>query len=256
MNHYLMKLILLLSSLVFSLESASGVVFLFEPNPGLTHATFAFDDTLSGGYSESVFAPIVPPNSGIWHTMNYPGYLVYSSAGPHVDSASLSLDITQAGGVPWFAANGSLSQSANLAGDMANMSVQFSSYFEGTMTGTSLAAALGSMSYNVSGVVSAHAGSYVNLNAQSYFYDHLGNFVASLGWSYSNVTPGAFSATVTPTILSSGLFLTDNLITVNGFITLQADPSSISITPVPEPSSFVFLLLGAAVLPVFRKRQV
>lgn len=244
-----------ITALCITIQSASATVFLFDPNPIKTYANLTFNDTLSGGYTESASASVVAPNAGIWRTMNYPGYMNYSSTTPHVDSASLSLDITQAGGVPWFAGTASLSQAANVAADVATLNVTFASYFEGTMSGTSLIAAMPLMAYNVSGVVSSHGGDYVNFNAQTDFYDNATNFIASIGWFYSNNTPGSFSTTVLPTLLVGSLFLTDNLITAQGFITLQADPSTISITPapVPEPASAALLLLGAAVL--LRRRK-
>jgi hypothetical protein len=241
-----MKPIGLFLGLIISTASTSATVFLFDPSPAKTQGTLSFNDTTAGGYSETVFAVNPLPNAGIWHTMNFPGYLNYASVGPHVDSANLTLDITQVAGVPWFAATAGLSQAANVSGDTATLSVQFASYFEGTMSGTSLLAAIPSMGYNVSGVVGGHLGSFVSFSAQTDFFDNANVLIATLGWTYSNTTPGPFAALVLPTFFVGGPVLTDNLITVQGFITLQADPSSISISPVPEPTSLALLVLGGA----------
>ena len=123
------------------------------------------------------------------------------------------------------------------------------------MSGVSLAASLPLLGYNVSGVVGANSAAYVNFNAQADFYDSGGFFVSSLIWNYTNTTPGAFSTTVNPIFIGSPV-LTDNLMTVNSIIQLQADPSSISITPtvvVPEPATGLLALVGVAAL-VARRR--
>jgi hypothetical protein len=94
---------LALCSLILSITCAksSAVVYLFDP--ALTSGAVSFDDTLAGGFSGAVGAGVVTPNAGIWRTMNYPAYQTYVSTVPHVDSASMNLDITQtATGVPWF----------------------------------------------------------------------------------------------------------------------------------------------------------
>jgi hypothetical protein len=234
--------------------TSPAVVYLFDP--ALTSGSATFDDTLSGGVLTTVSAAVVTPNAGIWRTMNYPAYLTYASGVPHVDSASLTLDITQTvSGVPWFAATASLSQAANVNGDPAYLTSVSTSYFEGIISGVNLAASLPLLAYNVSGVVGANSGAYVILNAKTDFYDSGGFYVSSLLWNYTNTTAGAFSTVVVPT-LGGPPVLTDNLMTVNSFLQLQADPSSISITPtnVPEPSAWVCLLGGLAAVAVRRRR--
>ena len=235
--------------------NSAAVVYLFDP--ALTSGSVSFDDTLAGGVVTTPSAPVVTPNAGIWRTMNYPAYLTYASGAPHVDSASLTLDITQTGsGVPWFAATASLAQAANVNGDTAYLTAVSTSYFEGIMSGVSLAASLPLLSYNVSGVVGVNSSAFVNLTAQADFYDSGGFFVASLLWNYNNTTPGAFSTVVIPTFIGSPV-LTDNLMTVNNLFKLTADPSSISVTPtvVPEPTAGLFALLGVAGLFAYRRRQ-
>lgn len=217
-----------------------------------------FDDSLSGGYSELVSAVNPAPNAGIWHTMNYPGYLNYTSAVPHLDSAKLNLNITQTAGVPWFAGAGGLAQVNNTAGNTAMLTVQYASYFEGSMVGTPIIPALSLMAYNVSGIVGTHAGSFVSFQAQIDYFDNNNIFIASIGWNYSNTTPGAFTTTVLPTFMAGSPFLTDNLVTAQGYFQLQADPSSINVAPViptPEPSALALLGVGCAGIMCTRNRK-
>lgn len=248
---------LALCSLILSITcgNSSAIVYLFDP--ALTSGSVSFDDTLAGGFSGAVGAGVVTPNAGIWRTMNYPSYQTYISGGPHVDSASMSLDITQtASGVPWFAATASLAQAGTVNGDTAYLTAVSTSFFEGLMSGVNLPASLPLLGYNVSGVVGVNSAAYVNFNAQADYFDSGGFYVSSLIWNYTNTTPGAFSTTVYPTFAGSP-FLTDNLMTVNSLIQLQADPSSISITPtvvVPEPATGLLALVGVAALAARRRR--
>lgn len=248
---------LALCSLILSITCGNSLAIVYLFDPALTSGSVAFDDTLAGGVLTTVSAGVVTPNAGIWRTMNYPSYQTYTSGGPHVDSASMTLDITQtASGVPWFAATASLSQAGVVNGDTAYLTSVSTSFFEGIMSGVSLAASLPLLGYNVSGVVGANSAAYVNFNAQADFYDSGGFFVSSLIWNYTNTTPGAFSTTVNPIFIGSPV-LTDNLMTVNSIIQLQADPSSISITPtvvVPEPATGLLALVGVAALVARRRR--
>lgn len=244
-----MKKLLPLSivALVLSCGTSSAVVNLFLTTS--TNGSGAFDDSASGGFSQTLTPlTITPDGAAPWHYMGYPSYLNFVSGGPHIDSASLTLDITQAAGVPFFQAAGSLSQVPTTLGTVSTLSFQFSSYFEGTMNGTPVAPAVALMGLNVSGTVGPTAGEYVDFIMKEFFFDNLGNPIGDLTWAYNNSTPGAtFGLTILP--VWSGLpALTDNLITVNGYIIVNADPSSISFSPVPEPTSGACLLLGAAVL--------
>ena len=248
---------LALCSLILSITcgKSSAIVYLFDP--ALTSGSVSFDDTLAGGFSSAVGAGVVTPNAGIWRTMNFPAYQTYVSGGPHVDSASMNLDITQtATGVPWFAATTSLAQAGTVNGDTAYLNGVSTSFFEGIMSGVSLVGSLPLMGYTVSGVVGANSGAYVKLTAKTDYYDSLGFPIASVFWNYTNSTPGAFSAPVIPTWSGSPV-LTDNLITVNSFIQLEADPSSISMTPmvaVPEPATGLLALVGVAAFAARRRR--
>lgn len=246
-----------LSALLLTLTcgTSSAAVFLLLPTS--TTGTGSFDDSTSGGFSETLTAPTITPNSGIWRTMNYPGFLTYASGGPHVDSASLTVDITQAAGVPFFQATGALTQAASSLSDVATLTFQFASYFEGSMTGTPVLPATALMGLNVSGTVGTLAGEYVDFQMKEFYFDNLNNPIGDLTWTYNNSTPGAtFSTTVFP-VWSGSPILTDNLITVNGFVTVSADPSSISFAPaiVPEPTVSVCLLAGAASLALRRRRR-
>ena len=233
-------------------QTSSAVVYLFEPS--LTSGAVNFNDTTAGGTSTTVTAPIVVPNAGAWHTMNYPGYMSYTSASPHVDSASINVDITQtATGVPWFATTGSIAQAGIVNGDTAILAANMTSFFEGPMVGVNLAASLPLMAYNVTGVVGTNSAAFVTLFGQLDYYDNLGFFMSSVFWNYTNTTPGPFSFPVTPTLVGSPV-LTDNLITVNGFYHLQADPSSISFAPVPEPASWAGALACGGLTFLRRRR--
>ena len=246
-----------LSALILILSCGSSFAAVSLLLPTSTMGTGAFDDTASAGYSETLSAPTITPNSGIWRTMNYPGFLTYASAGPHVDSASLTIDITQAAGVPFFQATGALTQLASSLGDVATLSFQFASYFEGSMIGTPVVPATALMGLNVSGTVGSLAGEYVDFIMKEFYFDNLGNPIGDLTWTYNNSTPSAtFGTTVFPTWSGSPI-LTDNLITVNGYIIVNADPSSISFAPaiVPEPTVSVCLLVGAAAIGARRRRR-
>ena len=130
------------------------------------------------------------------------------------------------------------------------------------MTGADPAAAAlaGLLDYSVSGFIGFNLGAFASLNAVLTYTETVGGApIGTLTWNYFNSTFGSFGPVpVTPVwapdILNLGGLLTSNLITVNGVITLQADPSSISIAPVPEPTAWVSLFLGAAALAGQRRR--
>ncbi len=241
-------------SLAFALAcgNSSAAVFLLLPTS--TTGSGSFIDSPSGGYSEALTAPAIVPNAGIWRTMNYPGFFNYTSAGPHVDSASLTMDITQAAGVPFFQAAGSIAQVASSLGDVAQLNFQFQSYFEGTMLGTPVVPATALMGMNLSGTVGALTGEYVDFLMKEFYFDHLGNPIGDLTWAYTNTTTSAVISTTIYPVWSGSPTLTDNLITIQGFIQANADPSSISFTPAPEPSSLSCLLIGATALAARRRR--
>ena len=183
----------------------------------------------------------------------------YASTGfPHVDTARMSVDITQAPGgplsMPWFAATAQLFQAGNVTGDTALLTATVSAGFEGFMTTTNPSSLLALLGYSVSGIIGTNPGAFASLNAQlDYYVGGGGPLIGSLIWNYSNVTPGPYAATVLPTWVGAAT-LGSNLIDVTGSINLQADPSSISITPVPEPTVFASLFLGAATLAGRRRR--
>ncbi len=239
--------------LILTCGSSSAVVNLFLPTS--TSGTGTFNDSVSGGFSETLTPlAITADGAAPWHFMGYPSYLNYVSGGPHVDSASLTLDITQVAGVPFFQTAGSLTQIPTTLGTVSTLIFNFSSYFEGLMTGTPVAPALALMGLNVSGTVGPTLGEFVDFQMQQFYFDNLGFPIGNATWSYNNSTPGAtFSSTVLP-VWSGSPVLTDNLITVNGFINVSADPSSISFTPAPEPTVSVCLLIGATALGARRRR--
>lgn len=253
------QLALLLASSLVALSAASAQVSLLLPTS--TFGTGSFVDAPSGGYSETLTAPTITPNAGVWRTMDYPGFFSFSSVGPHVDSASLNMGITQtvagSASMPFFSAAGSMTQLASSVGDVATLGFQFQSYFEGFMLGANPALALASLGINVSGTVGSVAGEYVSFNMQQDYFGPA--YIGTLAWSYTNSTPGAsFGLTVLPTWTFAGgsPTLTNNLISVQGFINVQADPSSISFAPVvaPEPGS-LSLLLAAGIWMGSRRRR-
>ncbi len=252
---------LLLATSLLSIASASAAVNLYKPTS--TIGSGAFDDSTSGGYSETLS---VGPLVGIWAPMDYPGFFSYSSVSPHVDSASLSMGLTQApaGGLtsmPFFSATGSLSQVASTLGTVSNLGFQFSSQFEGIMAGADPLLAMTFLGINVSGTVGSVPGEYVSFNMQQTYIDSVSFLnIGTLAWTYSNSIPSAtFSTTIYPTWTwtpSGSPVLTNNLIDIQGFINVQADPSSISFAPaeVPEPGAFALIVLGAGVWASVRRK--
>ena len=187
----------------------------------------------------------------------------YTSLIPHVDSATLNMGMTDviAGPacLPYFTAVGSLAQAGNVLGDPALLIFNFNSYFEGFMTGAdpSLPGVLNSLGMSLSGTVGTTPGEFVSLNMTQNYTDAV-SLVAlgTLTWSYSNITPGGFAATVIPTW--AGVPLTNNLITIAGTLVVQADPSTISFSlpaSVPEPGSLALLSLGALLRICSRPRR-
>lgn len=252
-----MKISPLLAALLLTVccgHASAQVIFYNDPGVSTT-GSVTFNDTASGGTSTTVFSPTIPFG---FQAMPNLGWMTYASTGlPHIDSASMNVDIDQVpggpGSIPWFAATATLSQTLNNNGDTAVLTGTMQTGFEGFMTGVNPGALLGLLSYSVSGVLGANTGAFAQLNAQLDYYETGGPFIGSLVWNSGLITgAGSYSTTVTPTW--SGGPLTSNLITVNGFITLQADPSSISITPVPEPTAWVSALFGAVALAGRRRR--
>lgn len=235
-------------------ERASAQVFFYNDPAVSTTGTIVFNDILSGGVSTTAFSPVIPFG---YQPMPNLGWMTYASTGaPHVDSASMNLDIDQVpggpGSIPWFAATATLSQAASVNGDTALLTGTVQTGFEGFMNGVNPSALLGLLGYSVSGILGTNTGAFATLNAQLDYYVTGGPLIGSLIWNQTFTGAGPYSGTVIPTW--SGGPLTSNLITVNGFIQLQADPSSISIAPVPEPTAGVSLFLGAAALGVRRRR--
>lgn len=240
-------------TLAFTCTTASAVVNLFLTT--ITNGSGFFDDTVSGGFSETLpNFTIVADGNAPWHAMNYPGALNYTSGGSHIDSASLKIDITQAAGMPFFQATGNMAQVPVTTATVSTLGYQFQSYFEGTMSGTPVTPALGLMGLDVSGTVGPTPGEYVDFVMKQFYLDSLGNAIGNLTWTYNNAIVGPFGPTTILPVWSGGPVLTDNLITVQGFITVTADPSSISFTPAPEPSSLACLLIGATALAARRRR--
>jgi len=256
-----MKYTAALAALLLGLcaERGSAQVLLYNVVGVPTTGSITFDDTLSGGATTTNLSPVIIL---LDQPMNNLGWMTYTSTGfPHVDTASMTVDITQALfpagplSIPWFAATASLVQTGSNTGDTAVLTGVVSAGFEGFMATSNPSSLLALLGYNVSGSVGTNPGAFASLNAQLDYYDSTGVpfLVGSLFWNYSNVTPGAFATTVFPTWVGAPT-LGANLIDVNGFITLQADPSSISISPVPEPTTFASLFLGAAMLAGRRRR--
>jgi hypothetical protein len=229
-------------------------------NPSATTGTGSFDDTVSGGFSETLASPTL---FGAPAPMNYPGFFAYASAGPHIDSASLVMGLSQAvagvASIPFFTASGSIAQVAITTGTTAQLGFQFQSKFEGFMVGADPNLALTFLGINISGTVGPTPGEYVNLTMQQIYIDCVTlNNIGTLAWNYSNTTAGLFSATVYPTWTPNfSPVLTGNLIDVQGFITVQADPSSLSFASiVPEPGSLSCILLATGLFAAGARRRV
>lgn len=127
------------------------------------------------------------------------------------------------------------------------------------MTGVNPSSLLALMAYSVSGIVGTNPGAFASMTATLNYNQTVGGApIGKLIWNFSTTTPGAFSVPVIPVwVAAPSPILTSNLVTVSGTITLQADPSSISIAPlnpVPEPTTLVSALLGAAALAGRRRR--
>ncbi len=273
-----MKYPSILATLLLTLccERASAQVYLFNGAGTSTIGAVFYNDAPSGGTFTSDFFPVVgfvgdqamfiPPLGPVLA----PTPLInYTSAFPHVDSAFMNVDITQTPfpglpgttGIPWFAATASLSQVGSVSGDTASLSATMGAGFEGFMTGADPAAAAlaGLLDYSVSGIIGTNPGAFASLNAVLTYTETVGGAtIGTLTWNYTNSIPGFYSVPVTPSWTPNLLVtpgpLTSNLIRVNGVITLQADPSSISIRPVPEPTAWFSLFLGAAALAGQRRR--
>ena len=239
-------------------ERAAAQVHIYNVAGTTTTGAIVFNDTASGGASTTSPSPFYPPGD---LQMNNLGWMSYASTGsPHVDTASMTVDITQAPfpagpmSIPWFAATASLAQTGSGTGDTASLMATVSAGFEGPMTMSSPPSLLPLLGYNVSGTIGTNTGAFASLNAQLDYYPGGGGpLIGSLNWDYLNTTPGPYTATVFPRWVGAPT-LGSSLIDVNGFIQLQADPSSISIDPVPEPGTFASLFLGAATLASRRRR--
>ena len=260
-----MKLPPILSSLVlalsaFAAERASAQVLIYNVLGTPTNGNIIFNDTVSGGTSTTISSgiPVLPLDL----PMNNIGWMTYTSTGfPHVDSASMTVDITQApggpGSIPWFSATASLAQTGAVTGDTAFLTSNVSAGFEGFMTPVNPASLTPLLGYLVSGIVGTNPGAFASFTAQLDYYDSspiTPVFVGSLFWNFSTTTPGPFATPVYPTWVGVPT-LGSNLIDVSGFIQLSADPSSISIRPVPEPAAMASLLLGAVALASRRRRE-
>jgi hypothetical protein len=104
-----------------------------------------------------------------------------------------------------------------------------------------------SRSYTVSGSVGTAAGSFVAFGGQMNFWDGATN--ASLGppllFNYFNSQTGAFTATVNASSFINAVNWPSTL-RITGDFFLIGDPSTITVTSVPEPSALA--LLGSAIL--------
>lgn len=249
-----MKISPLLATILLAVcaERASAQIFLYNGIGVATTGNIIFNDTPAGGFLDpnpTSFGPGDLP-------MNLFGWMNYTSGAGHVDSATMNVDITQTvTSIPWFAVTATLSQATSVNGDTAILTAASQTGFEGFMTGVNPALSTPLLGYAVSGILGTNTGAFVSLNAQLDYYVTGGPLVGSLFWNYSNFTPGPYATTVNPVWV--GGVLPGNLITVIGSLTLQADPSSISIAPahpVPEPTACVSLFLGAAALAGRRRR--
>ena len=250
----------ILATLIITLCAghASAQVLLYNVFGSPTTGNIVFNDTASGGTTTTVTSGI--PALPLDLPMNNIGWMTYASTVPHVDTASMTVDINQApggpGSIPWFSATASLQQTGAVTADTALLTSNVGAGFEGFMTPVNPSALLALLGYNVSGVVGTNPGAFASFNAQLDYYDSsvvVPFLVGSLFWSYSNFTPGSYATTVTPTWVGAPT-LGSNLIDVSGFIQLSADPSSISIAPVPEPSALASLFVGAVALASRRRR--
>ena len=268
-----MKYPSILATLLFTLcaERASAQVILFNGTGTVTTGAVIYNDAASGGDFTFDFFPGFVGDQLMYPPLTSTNLIAYTSAFPHVDSATMNVDITQTpfpganAGIPWFAATASLSQvGPPLTGTIATLTAIVNTGFEGFMTGAdpTAAAAAGLLDYSVSGIIGTNPGAYASLNAFLTYTETVGGAtIGTLTWSYTNLLVGSFGpVAVTPTwapnLLVTGLSgqLSSNLISVYGNITLEADPSSISIAPVPEPTAWVSLFLGAAALAGQRRR--
>ena len=257
-----MKTSPLLISLVLALcaERTEAQVLIYNVFGTPTAGNIIFNDTASGGTSTTVTSGI--PALPLDLPMNNIGWMTYTSTGfPHVDSGSMTVDINQApggpGSIPWFSATGSLAQAGAVTGDTAFLTSNVSAGFEGFMTPVNPASLTPLLGYLVSGIVGTNPGAFASFTAQLDYYDSsliIPVLVGSLNWSFSTTTPGPFATPVYPTWVGAPT-LGSNLIDVSGFIQLSADPSSISITPVPEPAAMASLLLGTVALASRRRRE-
>ena len=113
-------------------------------------------------------------------------------------------------------------------------------------------------SFSISGSV----GSYVDFGGQMNFWDVPTSgpaiFMGQLLFSYNNVSPGAFSTTVTSSGLITappGYVNSPDVIRITGDFFVAGDPSSISVESAPEPSTFVLAGLGIVGLAVTVRRR-
>ena len=255
-----MKYPALLATLLSALcaEHASAQVLIYNVFGTPTTGNIVFNDTASGGTTTTVTSGI--PALPLDLPMNNIGWMTYASTVPHVDTASMTVDINQApggpGSIPWFSATASLAQTGITTGDTAFLTSNVGAGFEGFMTPVNPSSLLALLGYSVSGVVGTNPGAFASFNAQLDYYDSalvVPAYLGSLVWSFSNVIPGPYATTLFP-IWTGGPTLGSNLIDVSGFIQLSADPSSISIAPVPEPSALASLVVGAVALAGRRRR--
>ena len=250
-----MKIPLLTSCLFISLGCgyASAAPTLSAGGTG----TIGFDDISSGGVlTTNALPPTI--SSSLPYVWGTPYDSLVPSVG-HVDHAAIDLNIQDAGGMPWVAGNATLTQLVATPGTIAQFSTNFNLAFTGLNPTDDISLALASMAYHVFGNVGGSSfGPFVFFSQHVDIFNSSSVHIHSLDWTFTDqVFNTTFNVFVTPQLNNYNLAsnqIGDSSISMVGTIFLQADPSSISIDPVPEPAAWSSFLLGLGGLLMKRRR--
>ena len=116
-------------------------------------------------------------------------------------------------------------------------------------------AGLVTRSYSISGIVNSTAG-FVAFGGEMSFWDGTTNtsLGAPLLFNYFNATPGPYNATVSASSFINAVNF-PNVLRVTGNFFVVADPSSITVNSIPEPSTLVLGAVGVLVMGLVTQRK-
>ena len=234
------------ATLVFSVTADAGISGTNIPFN--TNATIRFGDNLSfnGGSPGISYSPPVanPWNGTLYSTPLY-------SDPTTLDSAQGSIEATFTPST--YALNVPLAFLSQAVGNTGSALLQYLCVVEFQTD----AAGLPTMptlfpTFSINGTV--QPGGFADLTGSITYTSGAGGLVDTVNYLYNNVTPGAFTATVsgvagigtTPTLPAF-----DTLTLIANF-SFTVDPATISATTVPEPSSAMLALLS---LPLLLRRR-